>query len=170
MHKTCSRCEESRKIAGNSTVWSPHLIFIPIHQLFRIQYNCFWLGNVIIYWWICIHFCRVWSGAAGGTGRPTQHILHTEGVKTTMTTYKHKQTCMYMHIYIYIYTYMYMHIKLHTEEVLGGGSAVAAAAASTLGDGGLRHGYDSYCNSRYKSYYNSYYNSYCNSYYIYTRV
>ena len=38
---------------------SPQLIFIHIHQLFRILYTLFQLDTVNIYWWWCIHFCRV---------------------------------------------------------------------------------------------------------------
>ena len=37
----------------------PQLIFIHIHQWFRIQYTCFELDTVNIDWWICIIVCLV---------------------------------------------------------------------------------------------------------------
>ena len=36
----------------------PRLIFIHIHQLFRIQYTLFHVDTVNIYWWWCINSCR----------------------------------------------------------------------------------------------------------------
>ena len=37
----------------------PQLIFIHIHQLFRMLYTSVSLNTVNVYWWWCMIFCRV---------------------------------------------------------------------------------------------------------------
>ena len=45
---------------GPNDQWGghPQLIFIHLHQLFRVLYTL-WLDTVNIYWWWCINLCRV---------------------------------------------------------------------------------------------------------------
>ena len=57
-----------------TTQCSPQLIFIHIHQLFRIQYTLFQLDTVNIYWWWCINLCRVCS--LQDEGKTWQHVLY----------------------------------------------------------------------------------------------
>ena len=45
--------------SNSRSAGGPQLIFVHIHQLFRILYTLFWLDAVSIYWWWCINYCRV---------------------------------------------------------------------------------------------------------------
>ena len=69
-HNTYNGCNERWCSTSRTSGWDsrtragarrlcPQLIFIHIHQLFRILYTLFWLDTANIYWWWCMNFCRV---------------------------------------------------------------------------------------------------------------
>ena len=104
-----------REVVYSGGTYAPQLIFIHIHQLFRIQYTLVWLDTVNIYWWWCINYFRVTSCTQGGPmqffsftvpqrwirrGGPYHNITHTSLLSRFWTTYtlvvsrfNHLSTC-----------------------------------------------------------------------------
>ena len=81
------------------------LIFVHIHQLFRVLYTTFLLDTVNIYWWWCITLCRVApEDRTRGDGCPPSRP------PSRPKPYMH----IYIYIYIHVYVFMYIHIYIHT--------------------------------------------------------
>ena len=110
--KSAARVASRQKSTANVYTYN-------IHQLFRIQYTCFKLYAVNVYWWICIYFCCVDKSRLPGDQRLLRGDRGGQMIIIVMVIVLHIVVIIIIInniisiIYIYIYTLMCVYIYIY---------------------------------------------------------